>query len=1281
MNTPTSNGCNDCNPCNDCNEETLPVTCAVKLDSSCILYNIIGEGPSLLTGLNLPNGSNLSQILNAIDSKLNGLTGYNITTFNLTYLRDEYSITNLQTVVEALNNKIYDNTSRVIRLENHYNNLSNLYLDLLSKFNNPQLSPLYNIIIDQGDSINEAITKIINYLGELSDNGGISSSSNLLALSTSTIAFATSGNQNHTITANVVISPDASNLLKLKGNGLFVEPIKQNISFDPISRKVCLSNDGGCFILPVDKNTFEESALIAINSDTVEFVTSGKNGHTITANVNAQSILNIITNNPVLRTQFCNVCNVDPCTGQSIAASWTELGETRCAANYVLEKKQKDNNRCSSTYNTYRWVTAQNNSLLCGYQSLAYCLKLDCSTKVCTDSGCKSIQICLLNSLTNQPVAVNEDIEIFYSLSVNGIVSQKSVTLHQGLSSIEGICHCGAVNDTIVISNIEAIGQLTDNNGIGFVLCNNTNVPVPTPPVVIPTSVNNATLTQDCINYTMRVVGNFLAPNGATRTISLFKDYNFVEVKTVTANTFDVTFNNIVGGTSYMVKILEEGNVSNVFNSQIYIAPCIIQVSSAVNASCGDRSVTVTGSMGDALSVNIDLLKGGFLIANKTVNGPDYTTKFTNLEDGYYYAEVKPTGAEQESISSNVTYLSCATTPTTVPTQQSNIVIDNNCSNNTVSTQGILVGATRIAIVLYKDNVIVDTRQDLVGPNFTATFNNVLNGNYKVRVYEINNDPNTRTSSVLTVNCSTVTVPTNPPANPSNYITRSGDCEGRALTVDVGISNINGTGIVLYKDGNVYRTIDNVSGQRYFWTFNNLDQNGVYSVRVFELNNDSNSIVSDTITFNCAPAPVVTPSPVQDAPNAISISSDCALQSIAVDISLTNTNGLNIYLYKNNVIYRQKENVTGHAFITSFTGIADNGTYKIKVSEVNNDSNSLTSSDTVFTCNAVPDPVCTRPQNLTAFKLYYNYQPVLNSDSYTFTSLENACSNGQGYYDGTVAGASGFIAQSAGLSIGNKLYIGTGTSCDVVSDNYYYVADQYNNNTVHKAIKTDNLGNITDVLDCVTTPQVEPLGVVTINLHYDNQYRYPYRVATSTVPSNWDERWSNGHAPALYYASRIQFKSGIYNGQSALSNHFDKSNRYVGGTNAETAVAVASYDSIPYPGSTPDAVFNRFMISCKRLRERGYSGTIELDIYTKLITNTVDSNYISVKLGSQGTDAGDIITKPAQNGTDFDISGTTRLKGDTGNVTAINRNVINEEVKIAKAVINLTTNSVTIVNV
>lgn len=196
------------------------------------------------------------------------------------------------------------------------------------------------------------------------------------------------------------------------------------------------------------------------------------------------------------------------------------------------------------------------------------------------------------------------------------------------------------------------------------------------------------------------------------------------------------------------------------------------------------------------------------------------------------------------------------------------------------------------------------------------------------------------------------------------------------------------------------------------------------------------------------------------------------------------------------------------------------------------------------------------------------------------------------------------------------------------------------------------------------------LGIVTLNFHFDNDPLTAYSNRFNTNP------------PPVNYKTRAMIESGSLAGQSVITEHGNESLRFVGGNSPDNAIMVSSYDPMGYPSSPPPAVFNRTMISCNRLRQAGYTGTISVALYVTRLSTSSTSTYHKWAMGSQGTNAGDIKSIPRSNGADFTFSGTQSTDKDFGEIQ-VDPGSLPQGIEVLKArcFINLDTNSVVLVGV
>lgn len=130
----------------------------------------------------------------------------------------------------------------------------------------------------------------------------------LVATDTDSINFTTSGAAGHNITADVKVSPDSGNNLQIRPNGLFVNPSSANTPITIVAspgisiltsgtdlhtltpsleisansgNQLSILSDGLYVPIP----TIAQEAFVAVDTNTINFTTTGTLGHTLTGDV------------------------------------------------------------------------------------------------------------------------------------------------------------------------------------------------------------------------------------------------------------------------------------------------------------------------------------------------------------------------------------------------------------------------------------------------------------------------------------------------------------------------------------------------------------------------------------------------------------------------------------------------------------------------------------------------------------------------------------------------------------------------------------------------------------------------------------------------------------------------------------------------------------------------------------------------------------------------------------------------------------------------------------
>jgi hypothetical protein len=316
----------NCSPC----EQTK--TCPINLDTSCIFYNLYTD-TSDLTCLSLSNGISLTEILEAIDTKLcQNLPS--IPSYSLPCLRNDYVINNFQQFAEAVDDEFCTIRFELENLINiNKNDIANLST-LVSSIFTPVIATCGTIGIVAGDSIITILQKYANTICNIQATCCSDNSPSIVATSSQSILFTTSGLKNHNITGSVKISSVANNILQVYPDGLYcsvtVPNYTQVLSFNSLTNTISLSNGGGSITLNADidnqllsfncvskiltiskgnsvdlsclagSGSITETPLVVVDTPTINFTTSGTSGHILTGDVIVNGLISPNANNTIV---------------------------------------------------------------------------------------------------------------------------------------------------------------------------------------------------------------------------------------------------------------------------------------------------------------------------------------------------------------------------------------------------------------------------------------------------------------------------------------------------------------------------------------------------------------------------------------------------------------------------------------------------------------------------------------------------------------------------------------------------------------------------------------------------------------------------------------------------------------------------------------------------------------------------------------------------------------------------------------------------------------------
>jgi hypothetical protein len=215
--------------CNQTPETTTPET-PMQFDFSQVFYHKLCNAPaSALNNLDLPNGTDLEAIIEAIDFKLNqGLT-YNYNTASLDCLKGRYVIQNHSQFVDAMNQES-------CRLNTAFQSITNV-LQALSSYNTELMSLKQIGVVnncgmnfDYNSNIKTVLQTFINDYCGFKSGLVIPDSPAITALNNSTIAWSLSGILNHKLSAAVKLSSDSGNAIEVRPDGLYA-----NFSTAPVA--------------------------------------------------------------------------------------------------------------------------------------------------------------------------------------------------------------------------------------------------------------------------------------------------------------------------------------------------------------------------------------------------------------------------------------------------------------------------------------------------------------------------------------------------------------------------------------------------------------------------------------------------------------------------------------------------------------------------------------------------------------------------------------------------------------------------------------------------------------------------------------------------------------------------------------------------------------------------------------------------------------------------------------------------------------------------------------
>lgn len=249
---PHIDDCNSCAPITTCATDT---GCPIQLDSSCIFYHKFGLTATGLTNLALPNGSNLSFILDTLDDYLATLAAYTFPPFVTTCIGiANTTIITISDFMQAVDDQFCSVKSDLNSVNNLViNDITNITTSV-DTINHPNItSSCVGLAILATDTIQQILVKLKDAYCSLYSSIISDQSPDFAPIDSNSISWFLAGIKGHMPTANVKKSVQPGNVLQILPDGLFVgdlPALSQTISYNSGTNSICLSGGGGCAALP-----------------------------------------------------------------------------------------------------------------------------------------------------------------------------------------------------------------------------------------------------------------------------------------------------------------------------------------------------------------------------------------------------------------------------------------------------------------------------------------------------------------------------------------------------------------------------------------------------------------------------------------------------------------------------------------------------------------------------------------------------------------------------------------------------------------------------------------------------------------------------------------------------------------------------------------------------------------------------------------------------------------------------------------------------------------------
>lgn len=259
-----------CIPNSNCvtSSPTVLTGCPINLDTDCVFYNKLGLTASLLNNLNIPNGTTLKTILEAVDTALGFILPFTFPAYTSACINyNGYVINSMTTFLTSVDNEFCKVKNSIGTLYTNVDTYINNLTTSVDIINHPQITEACGLGFTVTDTLKDLIIKLKDGFCSLQATNFSDTSPAFSPVNSASIFWVTGGTKGHSPIANIKKSAFAGNNIQILSDGLYVGdvlPSTQTLSYNSGTRVISLSNGGGTITLPVD-NDNQTLSLDSIN--------------------------------------------------------------------------------------------------------------------------------------------------------------------------------------------------------------------------------------------------------------------------------------------------------------------------------------------------------------------------------------------------------------------------------------------------------------------------------------------------------------------------------------------------------------------------------------------------------------------------------------------------------------------------------------------------------------------------------------------------------------------------------------------------------------------------------------------------------------------------------------------------------------------------------------------------------------------------------------------------------------------------------------------------------